>query len=221
MLHGATPAGLRDRFHDAISAAVARPIAWIIVVAVVAAWPIAWALRTPLPPRLPVLGTVEPFQLIAQDGAPFGSKDLAGRVWLANLMFTRCETVCPAVTRRLAKIQSRTRNLEPDFHLVSITVDPEFDRPERLAEYARAHRASPRMWTFLTGPADAVRAATARGLRVSTGRDAEQGGETGTAHATQLVLVDRAGQIRGYYDAQESDAVDRIVRDAAVLVNRG
>jgi protein SCO1/2 len=219
-MHGATPAGLRDRFRDALSAAVARPITWVVLVAVIAAWPIAWALRTPLPPRLPVLGTVQPFQLTAQDGNPFGSKDLAGRVWLANLMFTRCEAVCPEVTQRVAKIQSRTRNLEPDFHLVSISVDPEFDGPERLAEYARAHRVSPRMWTFLTGSVDAVREAATHGLRIASERDAKHALEA-SAHARQLVLVDRAGRIRGYYDPQDADAVDRIVRDAALLVNRG
>ena len=173
----------------------------MIVVAIVAAWPIAWALRTPLPPRLPVLGTVPPFQLTAQDGRPFGSDDLAGRVWLASFIFTRCETICPAITRRMAAIQSRTRNLEPEFHLVSISVDPEFDGPERLADYARAHRASPRMWTFLTGPVDAVQEGISRG--------------------TQLVLVDREGRIRAYYDPQASDVVERVVRDAALLVNRG
>ena len=53
-----------------MSAAVGRPLAWVVLVALIAAWPIAWALRTPLPPRLPVLGSVPPFELIGQDGGP-------------------------------------------------------------------------------------------------------------------------------------------------------
>jgi protein SCO1 len=170
----------------------------VILISLIVAWPIAWALRTPLPPRLPVLGAVPPFQLTAQDGRPFGSNDLAGRVWLASFMFTRCETACAAVIRCMAGIQSRTRNLEPEFHLVSFSVDPEFDRPERLAEYARTHRASPRMWTFLTGPVEQV---------ISRGK--------------QLVLVDREGRIRAYYDPEDAGTVERVVRDAALLVNRG
>ena len=217
----ATPASLRGRLHDAVSAAVARPIAWVILVAVIAAWPIAWSLRTPLPPRLPILGTVQPFQLTAQDGNPFGSKDLAGRVWVVSLMFTRCQTICLALARSMGKIQSRTRNLEPEFHLVSISVDPEFDRPERLVEYARTHRASPRMWTFLTGSVEAVRATVAHGLNLSNDRDAEHAAQEGISHGTKLVLVDREGRIRGYYDPRDADAVDLVVRDAALLVNRG
>jgi protein SCO1/2 len=217
----ATPAAFRDRLHGAVSAAVGRPLFWAVVVALIAAWPIAWALRTPLPRLQPVLGTVSQFELIAQDGRPFGSKDLAGRVWLASSFFTRCETVCPEITRQIARIQGRTRNLEPAFHLVSISVDPEFDDPARLADYARAHRASPRMWTFLTGPVDAVRETVVRGLRVSTGQDPVRPGGDGISHATQLVLVDGQGRIRGYYDPAEADTVERVVRDAALLVNRG
>ena len=197
---------------------MARPVAWALLVAFIAAWPIVWALRTPMPPRLKVLGTLPPFELTAQDGSPFGSKDLAGRVWVASFIFTRCDTVCPAITRQMARIQGRTRNLEPAFHLVSISVDPEFDDPARLAVYAREHRASPRMWTFLTGPIDAVRETVVRGLRISM--DPERPG--GDAfHGTHLVLVDGEGRIRGYYDPKDADAVERVVRDAALLVNRG
>jgi protein SCO1/2 len=201
-----------------VNAVVARPVAWALLVAFIAAWPIVWALRTPVPPRLKVLGTLPPFELTAQDGSPFGSKDLAGRVWVASFIFTRCDTVCPAITRQMARIQGRTRNLEPAFHLVSISVDPEFDDPARLAVYARAHRASPRMWTFLTGPIDAVRETVVRGLRISM--DPERPG--GDAfHGTHLVLVDGEGRIRGYYDPEDAGAVERVVRDAALLVNRG
>jgi protein SCO1 len=210
-----------ERVREAVRAAVGRPIAWAVVVSLLAAWPIAWALRTPLPPRLPVLATLAPFELTAQDGRPFGSADLAGRVWVASFIFTRCETVCPAITRQMARVQARTRNLEPAFHLVSISVDPEFDDPGRLAAYARANRASPRMWTFLTGPIDAVRETVVRGLRVSMGRDPERPGGEGVFHGTHLVLVDGEGRIRGYYDPDEADAMDRVVRDAALLVNRG
>lgn len=216
-----TASAFRDRVQTLMSAAVGRPLTWAVLVGLIAAWPISWALLTPLPPRLPVLGTVPPFELTAQDGGRFGSKELAGRVWLASFIFTRCETACTAITRQMARIQGRARNLEPAFHLVSISVDPEFDDPARLAAYAHAHRASPRMWTFLTGPAGEVRDAVTRGLRVSMGKAAEHPGTEGISHGTNLVLVDGEGRIRGYYDPDDANTVDRVVRDAALLVNRG
>ncbi|HTN52557.1 MAG TPA: SCO family protein [Anaeromyxobacter sp.] len=208
-------------FQRIAAAAVGRPLFWIALVAVLAAWPVAWALRVPVPPPAPVLGAVPRFELTDQDGRPFGSGDLAGRVWVASFVFTRCTTACPAITRQMARIQDRARNLEPALHLVSFSVDPAFDSPERLAAYARAARASPRMWTFLTGPAEAVRAAVVQGLRVSMGSGAGPGGEPDLSHGTHLVLVDGGGRIRGYYDSGAPGVVDQVVRDAALLINRG
>jgi protein SCO1/2 len=121
----------------------------------------------------------------------------------------------------MARIQGRTRNLEPALHLVSFSVDPEHDTPARLAGYARLHHASPRMWTFLTGPSGAVQETVEKGLRVSMGREPGDPSPGGISHGTHLVLVDGAGRIRGYYDPDAAEAIDRVVRDAALLVNRG
>ncbi len=202
-------------------AVVGRPLFWILVLGALAAWPLVWSLRTPVPPPAPVLGAVPAFQLTDQDGRAFGSKDLAGHVWVASFIFTRCQTVCPRVTAQMARVQARTRDLEPALHLVSFSVDPEHDTPARLAAYAQAHRANPRMWTFLTGPAAAVQETVEKGLRVSMGRDPNDPSPAGISHGTHLVLVDGQGRLRGYYSSEEPDAVDRVVRDAALLVNRG
>lgn len=200
-------------------ALVGRPLVWLAVIALVAAWPVVWTLRARVPPSPPVLGTLPAFRLTDQHGRPYGSEELAGRVWIASFVFTRCETVCPAVTRKMARIQDRARNLEPALHLVSFSVDPEHDTPERLAEYARAHRASPRMWSFLTGPADAVRDTVERGLRVTMARDPDDPSPAGITHGSHLVLVDGAARIRGYYDPDTPGDMDRVVRDAALLAN--
>lgn len=216
----ASPAGrAATRLDAAVRAAVGRPLVWLVVIALVAAWPFVWTLRTRVPPSPPVLGSLPAFRLTDQHGRPFGSEDLAGRVWVASFIFTRCETVCPAITRHMARIQDRTRNLEPTLHLVSFSVDPEHDTPERLAEYARAHRASPRMWSFLTGPADSVRETVEKGLRVTMQRDAGDPSPAAITHGTHLVLVDGAARIRGYYDPETPGAMDRVVRDAALLAN--
>ncbi|GEJ56784.1 hypothetical protein AMYX_15250 [Anaeromyxobacter diazotrophicus] len=200
---------------------VARPTFWLLALALPAAWPLVWALRTPLPPPLPVLGEVPRFELTSEQGRAFGSPELEGHVWIASFVFTRCDTICPAITSTMARVQSRARNLEPALHLVSFTVDPEHDTPARLAAYARGYRASPRLWTFLTGPADAVQRAVVSGLHAAMGNDAPPGAEPAIFHDTHLVLVDARGRIRGYYDSGDADAVTRVVRDAALLVNRG
>jgi protein SCO1 len=208
---------------DALArAAAGRPLLWVAAIAALAAWPVIWTLGTRVPPPPPVLGTVPAFQLVDQDGRPFGSSDLAGRVWIASFIFTRCETVCPSITRQMARIQDRSRNLEPALHLVSFSVDPGHDTPARLNGYARANRASARMWTFLTGPTEEIRRTVEEGLRVSMGQaEDDEAPPAAISHGTHLVLIDGRARIRGYYDPDAPDAVDRVVRDAALLVNRG
>lgn len=201
---------------------VASPVFWIVCVTAIFSWTIAWSLRTPLPPPLPTLAELPRFELTDQEGRPFGSRELEGRVWVASFIFTRCPTVCPRVTARMARIQGRTRQLAPAFHLVSFSVDPGFDTPERLATYARAHRPSPRLWTFLTGPEPAVKAAVTGGMKIAMERQTGAGGRfEGVLHGSHLVLVDGRGRVRGTYDSEDDAAVDRLVRDAGLLVNRG
>jgi protein SCO1/2 len=213
---------LGNRVQGLASRLVARPAFWLALLAIPAAWPLIWSLKTPVPARLPVLATLPAFQLTDQAGRPFGSQDLRGRAWVGSFIFTRCATICPAITAKMSRIQDRTRNLGAAFHLVSFSVDPSFDTPERLAAYARAHRASPRLWSFLTGPEDDVKAAVVTGLKIAVGREqGDDGRFDGIFHGSHLVLVDQQGRVRAYYDSDDSDVVDRVSRDAGLLANRG
>jgi protein SCO1/2 len=213
---------LGDRFQEVVSRLVARPVFWLALLALPAAWPVIWSLETPVPPGLPVLATLPAFRLVDQAGRPFGSKELEGRAWVASFIFTRCATICPSITAKMTRIQDRTRNLGSEFHLVSFSVDPEFDTPERLEAYARAHHASPRLWSFLTGPEAEVKEAVVSGLKIAVGREKSDDGRfDGIFHGSHLVLVDQRGRIRGYYDSEDRDVVERVVRDAGLLANRG
>lgn len=215
------PMSIPDRVQQAIAWLVGKPLFWLAFVLAIGSWPLVWSLRTPLPPPLPVLGTLPSFELTDQQGKPFGSKDLEGKAWVASFIFTRCVTVCPAITAQMTRIQARTTQLAPAFHLVSISVDPDYDTPERLHAYASAHRATPRAWTFLTGPTGRVKDTVVNGLKVAMGKERGDDGAEEIFHGSHLVLVDQRGRIRAYYDSGEEKVVDRVVRDAALLVNRG
>jgi protein SCO1 len=212
---------LPARLDAAARAAAGRPLLWVVVLLALAAWPVIWSLRTPVPSRPPVLGAIPTFELTDEGGRPFGSEELAGRVWVASFIFTRCNAECPAITAKMARIQSRVRNLAPAFHLVSFTADPEYDTPARLAEYAKMFHASPRIWSFLTGSPTAIREIAVNGLKMSLGEERKDDGRfEGVFHDAHLVLIDGKGRVRGYYDSQEDDVVDTVVRDAGLLVNR-
>jgi protein SCO1/2 len=212
---------------------VGSPLSWLAIIAIGVTVPVVTRLRTPAPPPLPVLGELPAFSLIDQDGQRLGKAELAGKVWMAGFIFTRCPTICPAITATMARIQKRARGIENDFRLVSFSVDPEYDTPAVLTAFAAKHHASPRMWRFVTGPLGDVRTTIVDGLKIAMGDD-DSGAGAGKAatlqgeqdfasimHGTHFVLVDQRGRIRGYYNSTDGDVVDHVLGDATMLINRG
>jgi protein SCO1/2 len=121
----------------------------------------------------------------------------------------------------MARIQGRARGIEEGFRLVSFSVDPTYDTPTRLADYARQHRASPRMWKMLTGPLDAVKGTVEEGLKIAMGAPAGEQDFASLFHGTHFVLVDSQLRVRGYYDSSAPDVEDHLLHDATMLINRG
>jgi len=205
--------------HDRMSRLVARPLFWALLIAMGVGVPIARTLMVPPPPKLPVLGTLPAFNFTNQYAQPFGSPQLRGKVWIANFIFTRCPTVCPRFSAKMASLQTRLNGLEPTLHLVSFSVDPAFDQPPVLLQYAERYKANPRMWTFLTGDYDALKTTVVEGLKISMGRNPGPDDVMSLFHGTHFVLLDGEGQIRGYYESNDDEAVERLVRDAGLLAN--
>jgi protein SCO1 len=192
-----------------------QPWLWTTFLAAVMAVPVLRsALPAPLPPP-PVLGTVPDFRLVDQSGAPFGPDRLTGRVWIADFLFTRCPDVCPRMTERLVKVQ---RALGDRVDIVSISVDPEYDTPGRLADFAGAHGAGSPRWHFLTGDSGRLQDSVLRGFNVAFSRESDD--IATLTHGVHVVLVDGRGRIRGYYDSNDQDAVERLVTDARRLAER-
>ena len=196
-------------------------IPWVVTIVLVVSVSMGRAMMTELPEPLPVLGAVPDFELTDQHGRRFGSEELRGKAWVANFIFTRCPTVCPAFTSKMARIQHRSRALGNAFHLVSFSVDPEHDTPERLAQFAKGYRVNPRAWSFVTGPIDEVKSVVIDGLKVAMGNEDPSGNFEGIFHGSHFVLVDPLGKIRGYYDSSEATAIDNVLNDVGWLLRRG
>jgi protein SCO1 len=158
---------------------------------------------------LDVFGDIPQFELTAQDGRAFHSQVLAGKIWVADFIYTTCPGPCPRMTSQMREVQDALLKV-PDVQLVSFTIDPANDTPPVLADYARAHGAKPSVWHFLTGPV-----ATLQMLD----RDAFKLGDVdGTLqHSTRFVLVDGQGRIRGYYDTSEASSIAKVISDAKAL----
>jgi protein SCO1/2 len=117
----------------------------------------AKATRSPEPleaERLQTGELVPDFQLTDQDGRPLHLKDFRGQAVVLTFVYTRCPlpNFCPLMSKNFAELQQRLSHEFPNkYHLLSISMDPEFDRPEVLKEYAARYGANPKDWSFAVG----------------------------------------------------------------------
>jgi protein SCO1/2 len=163
---------------------------------------------------LPAYGALPPFALTNQDGQSYGSAQLAGRIWIADFVFTSCRGPCPIISSRMSELQKPLR--DTDVHLISFTVDPDRDTPAVLREYSGRLHAQPGRWDFLTGSKAAIYDVSRNGFKLGISDGSEELGVP--VHSTRMVLIDRKGIIRGYYDALAPDGVTKVLADASHLL---
>jgi protein SCO1/2 len=169
----------------------------------------------------PVEGTVPDFQLIERSGRRVTRADLRGQVWVADFIFTRCTSICPALTASMGRLRTDLRNRgETSVRFVSFSVDPHYDTPSVLQEYARPFAADDSVWWFLTGDRAALYTLIGDGFRLAVAaRDDPAATDPNEliTHSDRFVLVDGNFQIRGYYRGTEDEALAQLVHDIAAV----
>ena len=203
--------------------------AWLLFAALALAVPIAPLLLHRRPPALPDLGELPAFSLTDQRGRAFGRDDLRGRVWVADFVFTSCSDACPRLTQRMRSLQDR---LDPHegVGLLSISVDPDRDTPQKLRDYGQMYGARDDQWRFLTGSPTEVERTVVKGFKIAMAKvpfppgaqeseDELRAQAFDIMHGDRLVLVDSSARIRGYYVSDDSGLV-AILRAARALAAR-
>src|SRR5690606_6373345 len=101
--------------------------------------------------------------------------------------------------------------------IYSITIDPDYDTPDQLAEYSLKYNASPDKLHFLNGPKeqtyDLVRCGFA--LPLVDGHD----NADGFGHSGKFIVGDGQGGIRGYYSGTTRESVDKVIRETNILLH--
>jgi protein SCO1/2 len=186
-----------------------------LVVLAVAGW---FVLRPHGEPEEPLdrgdIGAVPDFALTDQNGNTVRRDDLLGKVWVADCVFTRCSGPCPMITANLSRLGHDLAGHGLDeFRLVTVTVDPDHDTPEVLAAYARKFDADPARWVFLTGKKAEVYDFIQKGLLQPVMENEGEGRKPGSEvlHSVKLMVVDRKGHLRGYFDGRTADNEGRPV----------
>ena len=144
---------------------------------------------------IPVIQEVPHFTFVNQDGEPYGSGNLIGKISVVDFIFTRCENACPIMAREMEALYSAYEGTD-DVQFVSITVDPAHDTLEVLQAYAAAHGVTDKRWQFLHAPIDSVVWLSEEGFLLPA-ENLPMG------HSPRFALVDREGYIRGYFNALE------------------
>lgn len=161
--------------------------------------------------RNPLNWDVQSFQYINQNGEKFGSKDLKGKVWVADLVFTNCQTVCPPMTANLAKLQKLAKEEKLDVQFVSFSVDPEVDKPEKLKEFVQKFTDDTKNWNLLTGYSqDDIEKFAKDNFKTLVDKPDNQ---DQVIHGTKFYLVDQNGKVMKEYSGMKNTPYDDILRD--------
>jgi protein SCO1/2 len=164
------------------------------------------------PSPLPKIGPAPEFALISQDAAPVKLSDFRGKVVAVTFIYTLCSSTCPVLTPLMVRVQDELGSeFGKKIAFASITVDPERDTPETLKLYAQSYGADFAGWSFLTGPAAAIKEVTRR-----YGVFASQAANGDIDHTFLTSIIDRNGFLRVQYLGARFDP-DEFRRDLLSL----
>jgi protein SCO1/2 len=159
---------------------------------------------------LPVIGTIPEFSFTDSKGNEINRQDLDGKVWVADFIFTTCTMACPVLTGNMNIVHKEFKNND-NVRIVSISVYPEYDTPEVLSEYASRYDANTDRWHFLTGPEQSVKDIILNGFKIGDYEDI-------IFHSEKFALVDKKGQIRGYYSGMITEEMTKLKKDINILL---
>ena len=171
---------------------------------------------------LPVYGQIADFALTNQNGRAVSLADLRGRVWVADIIFTRCPGPCLKMTKQMQVLQNA---LPPDSptKLVTLTTDADFDTPPVLKAYAERFGADPRRWMFLTGTKKDIAKLAIDSLKLTAIEKKPEERESPQdlfVHSTIFVIADKRGQLRGVFETTREGIDPRNVQTQILAAAR-
>ncbi|WP_138859827.1 SCO family protein [Exiguobacterium mexicanum] len=164
----------------------------------------------------PLNWEIESFNYMNQNEEMVSLDDLKGKVWMADFVFTNCETVCPPMTYNMTKLnEALVEEGVEDVQFVSFSVDPTVDTPDKIKEFMANYDLAKADWQFLTGYSQEEIEAFAQQNFKALVRKPSEG--TQVDHATWFYLVDQDGKIIKAYQGFQDVPIEDIVSDIKIL----
>lgn len=160
---------------------------------------------------------VQSFEGTTQNGESFSTEDLEGEVWLADFIFTNCNTVCPPMTRNMVKVKEMLKEEGVEVHSVSFSVDPTVDTPDKLKEFGSKYGVDESNWTFLTEYTQEEIQAFAQESFKTSAQKTE--GNDQVIHGSSFYLVGEDGKVLKKYKGDTDVPFEQIVEDTKTAVD--
>ncbi len=166
----------------------------------------------------PLNWEIESFDYMNQNEEMVSLDDLKGKVWMADFVFTSCETVCPPMTYNMTKLnEALVEEGVEDVQFVSFSVDPTVDTPDKIQAFMADYDLAKADWQFLTGYSQEEIESFAQQNFKALVRKPSEG--TQVDHATWFYLVDQDGKIIKAYQGFQDVPIEDIVSDIKILQN--
>ena len=147
---------------------------------------------------------------------------LKGKIIIADLFFTRCPTICPAMTKNMKRLAESINNGQKVgdranklVHFLSFSVDPERDSVERLKYWADRFQVNPEQWWLLTGNKKEIYDLAIKEMMIFA--EDGKGVDTSFIHSDRFVLIDSSRHLRGFYNGLDSASLGQLSRDLVLL----
>lgn len=165
---------------------------------------------------------ISDFYLQNQDGDWVNKKVLDGKIGVVNYFFATCPTICPLMNGKVAQVYEHFKPTGKVM-ILSHTVMPEVDSAEALQEYAERYDATSDGWMFLTGDKGHLYELARKSYLIVPDKDDpnySHGEENDFIHTENIALIDTKGQIRGFYDGTSDKAIQQLIEDIQLLLDK-
>ncbi|WP_409417463.1 SCO family protein [Flavobacterium sp. PS2] len=175
--------------------------------------------------KLVKIGPAPKFELTNQDNVKISNETYKGKVYVLEFFFTTCPSICPKMNLSMLEIEKKFFG-NPNFGIVSITIDPAHDTPQVLKDHAKMLGVKSSNWNFLTGDKNVIMDLSNKGFNLYAGANSKVSG--GFEHSGLFALIDKNGNIRCrkddfgnpilYYDGLNKKGVRDIQQDINILL---